>query len=193
MNFSWKIIMNATFTTLVKYMFKLIFMIIVLTYAIFIYLYFDSQNKYEVVIIDSGVKKSELLLKGLRREADIFHLMHDEDGIENIYEIIKEKKNISTLHIVSHGENGIVHLGNAKLDTKTIDSYKDTLSKWNRSFEKDGSIVLYGCNIAHDSHGRNFVNTLKEIINIDIYASDNLTGSNELGGDDDFEFQALKN
>ncbi|MFD2270020.1 DUF4347 domain-containing protein, partial [Vibrio thalassae] len=182
--------MNATFTILVKYLIKLVLPIVFLTCTSLIYLHYESKKTYEVVIIDSGVKNSELLLRGLKREADIFYLMKEEDGIDNIYKIIKEKENISTLHIVSHGENGTVHLGNARLNIKNINFYKDTLSKWNGSFEKDGRIILYGCNIAYDVHGKSFINTLKEIINLDIYASDNLTGSNKLDGDDVFEFQA---
>lgn len=192
MTITWKILMKKTYASFVT---KLNIFIYIFLICVFIYtsLHYFYEKKYEVVIIDSGVNQSELLLKGLKRDADIFHLVNNQDGIEIINEIIKEKTNISSLHIVSHGQNGIIQLGNIQLDINNVEHYNNTLSKWQKSFSKDGRIIFYGCNVAYDTQGKKFINKIKEITNLDIYASDNLTGANELNGDSDFEFKALKN
>jgi hypothetical protein len=62
------------------------------------------------------------------------------------------------------------------------------LTGWNKFLDQDADILLYGCNVATDLAGTEFVKNLSEYTNADISASTDLTGSKDLGGDWDIEY-----
>ena len=59
---------------------------------------------------------------------------------------------------------------------------------WGNSIEADGDIILYGCEVAKDLAGAEFVKDLSEYTQADILASTDTTGSETLGGDWDLEY-----
>jgi large repetitive protein len=55
------------------------------------------------------------------------------------------------------------------------------------SLSENGDILLYGCNVANDGTGQEFIDTLASITEADVAASDDVTGNSALGGDWDLE------
>ena len=51
-------------------------------------------------------------------------------------------------------------------------------------------MLLYGCNVAADSDGQSLLDNIARLTGADVVASDDLTGSAELGGDWQLEYQA---
>ena len=106
----------------------------------------------------------------------------DQDGIEQISAALAEQTNITALHILSHGSESSVQLGNTDLSNDSIEDYQQQLLAWGSALTENGDILLYGCNIAADQLGINFIDRLAGITKADIAASNDITGNRFIGG-----------
>ncbi len=91
---------------------------------------------------------------------------------------------MDSVHIISHGGSGHVHLGNTALGSDNIEQYKSQLEKWQTSLAPEADIMLYGCDVAAGT-GANFVERFSQLTGADVAASTNTTGR---GGDWNLEF-----
>ena len=91
---------------------------------------------------------------------------------------------LDSLHIISHGQNGVVQLGNTVLDAEALVEYEEELAGWGEAIASEGDILLYGCDLAVGKDGLDFINELSELTGADVAASDDLTGA---GGDWELE------
>ena len=101
---------------------------------------------------------------------------------------MQQYDDLDAIHIVSHGNIGELSLGNTKLNQNTLDSYADDLISWQDSIADDGDILLYGCNVAANTVGKEFVEELSQYTAADVLASTDLTGNEDLRGDWDLEY-----
>jgi Ca2+-binding RTX toxin-like protein len=147
-----------------------------------------STRPLTLVLVDSTVNEYQSLVQNLRSEAEVVVLDPNQDGVEQITEVLTTRNNIESLHILSHGDSGKVYLGSAQLSSETLDHYRDRLQDWHRSFTADSNILLYGCEVAAGRNGRQFVQDLSALTQASVAASTNLTGSEALGGDWELEF-----
>jgi Ca2+-binding RTX toxin-like protein len=145
-----------------------------------------STSPLTLVLVDSTVNDYESLVQNLR--AEVVVLNPTQDGVEQITEVLAAHDNIESLHILSHGDAGRLYLGSTQLSSETLDHYSDQIQDWQQAFTSDTNILLYGCEVAGDEEGRQFVRQLSELTQSDIAASTNLTGSAALGGDWELEF-----
>jgi hypothetical protein len=152
-----------------------------------------KERKHQIVFADSQVKDCESLTATANPDTEIVILKADRDGIEQIAETLKQRKNIAAVHILSHGAAASLQLGSTELNLCNIESYRNYLEKWfalpaaeansNSSITAKPEILLYGCNVAATEAGVAFVQRLSQLTGANIAASDNLTGSAALGGD----------
>ena len=152
-----------------------------------------KEPKHQIVFADSQVKDCESLTETANPDTEIVILKADRDGIEQIAETLKQRKNIAAVHILSHGAAASLQLGSTELNLCNIESYRNYLEKWfalpaaeansNSSITAKPEILLYGCNVAATEAGVAFVQRLSQLTGANIAASDNLTGSAALGGD----------
>ncbi len=161
-----------------------------------------NQQGNHLVVIDSAVDNIEQLIAGID-SARVVVLDSDRNGIEQISEVLAEYVRVpgesdqtapgtddltgeplDSLHVVSHGEQGQVQLGNTTLDTEAIALYETEISGWGEAISSEGDILFYGCNLAVGTAGLQFVDRLSQLTGADVAASDDLTGA---GGDWDLE------
>jgi glucose/arabinose dehydrogenase/N-acetylneuraminic acid mutarotase len=148
----------------------------------------DKQIQHkELVFIDRAVEYYQDLIAGARSNTEVIILDSTRDGVVQISEALTCYKNVSTLHIVSHGSSGSVQLGSSQLSLDTIDRYRQLLRDWAYACNENAYILIYGCSVAAGDRGSKLVKRLKEITNIDIVASTSLTGSSAKGGNWEFE------
>jgi hypothetical protein len=140
-----------------------------------------------LVFIDPTVSDYQHLAANVLEGTEIFTLDPLRDGVEQISEILTEYGDISSLHIVSHGSPGNLHLGTAELNFKTIENYGTALQKWGNALTDTADILIYGCDVAAGDNGRTFVQQLSTLSDADIAASSDRTGSAALGGNWDLE------
>jgi len=137
----------------------------------------------DIYFVDTGVANHQTLVASLPTDAQVIHIGRDENGVARIAEALAGQTNISGIHILSHGDDGTVHLGNTSLRSDNLGTYASLLQSWANALGVDADILFYGCNLAGSSAGKAFVDEIARLTGADVAASDNLTGHSLLGGD----------
>ena len=145
------------------------------------------QPIMSLVFIDSTVADYQQLLEGLLPGTEAILLDPQRDGVAQITEVLAQRQSISSVHIVSHGSPGSLQLGATSLNGGSVDRYQSQLQQWRSAFTADADILLYGCDVASDASGQEFVRSLSQLTGADVAASDDLTGSAKRGGDWELE------
>jgi len=76
-----------------------------------------------VYIFDATVPDLATLKGGVPAGAGVFDLPAGEDGVRALAAHLAGLTNIEELHIVSHGRDGALALGNTVLSQETLDAY----------------------------------------------------------------------
>lgn len=136
-----------------------------------------------LVLVDPTVDRYEQLVSTVHPQTKVVVLQPDQDGIQQITEILAEFNNVESLHLVSHGYSGGLRLGSTALETADLDEHATDLAAWSSAFVDQPQILLYGCEVAAGEGGQAFVQRFSHLTKANIAASSHLTGSAELGGD----------
>ncbi len=140
-----------------------------------------------IVFIDPQVDDYQSLVMGVLPDTSVVVLDANQDGIEQISQVLESHQGITSLHIVSHGAPGCIYLGNSQLNNETLNRYAAKLMGWANALSEDAQLLLYGCNVAQTEPGVLFIKCLSELTGATVAASDDLTGSAALGGDWELE------
>lgn len=152
------------------------------------------KNKNNTILfIDSAIANPQELLSNIDTSSTkIVFLNSTTDALTQIAAALHNQKNLDAIHIISHGVSGELDFANGTLTSENLSQYAPLLKKIGQSLTPNGDILLYGCDIAKDEKGRDFVNLLAKLTHADIAASNDLTGSSALGGDWDLEVHSGK-
>ena len=155
----------------------------------------DLVQSRELVFVDTQVEDYQSLLDDILEQADedrqieIVVLDSQRNGIQQITETLTQYDQLSAIHLISHGSEGSLQVGSSDIDQFTLEANANAISSWQSALTAEADILLYGCDLAGDETGENFVNTLAELTGADVAASDDLTGSEAQGGDWDLEYK----
>jgi len=156
-----------------------------------------SNREQQIIFIDSQVKDYQFLAQGVLPGIQTVILNRNSDGIEQITEVLTQKNNYTSIHIVSHGSPGCLYLGNSQLSLDTLNQYQSELKTWfnipplSRGVRGDldllnqgvrGHILLYGCNVAAGDAGEEFITKLQAFTGAEIAASTTRIGNSDKGG-----------
>ncbi len=146
----------------------------------------------EVVFIDGRTPDYELLVQDIAaqsgRQVDVVMLDTTRDGLEQITEALAGRENVAALHIIAHGDEGVVQLGNALVTADSLQNNQYRIEAWSKALTADADILLYGCDVAASVQGQLFVDALARLTGADVSASDDATGHTALGGDWKLEY-----
>lgn len=148
------------------------------------------QGASAIALIDASVWDYQTLVAGIAPGTEVHLLDSSQDAITQITNMLLGRHNISSLHIVSHGEAGGLDFGSSVLNLTDLPQYAAQLQSWSNALTDDADLLLYGCNVAQSELGQAFVQILSQLTGMDVAASDHLTGSAILGGDWELEFKA---
>lgn len=135
----------------------------------------------EAVFIDTALTDYQTLVNSVPAGVDVFLLDSSKDGLTQMAVWAETHTGYDAIHILSHGNEGQVRLGNLTLDSATAEARSADLAKLGTALTQDGDLLLYGCDIAQDT-GKSFVSLLSQLTQADIAASDDLTGAIAKGG-----------
>ncbi|WP_039279437.1 putative Ig domain-containing protein, partial [Pectobacterium brasiliense] len=135
----------------------------------------------EAVFIDTALTDYQTLVNSVPAGVDVFLLDSSKDGLTQMAIWAETHTGYDAIHILSHGNEGQVRLGNLTLDSATAEARSADLAKLGTALTQDGDLLLYGCDIAQDT-GKSFVSLLSQLTQADIAASDDLTGAIAKGG-----------
>ena len=152
-----------------------------------------EQQTHEIVFVDTGVENYQALVDDLTNNSDtsrnieVVLLDSDSNGIEQISATLKGQTGLDAVHIIAHGSDGNVQLGNTSLNADTLAENNLNISLWANAFSESGDILIYGCNLAATEVGQSLISQLSELTLADVAASSDLTGHASLGGDWELE------
>ncbi len=88
------------------------------------------------MLVDAGAPNYQQLINDLLkaqaegRRIEVVVLETGRDGIEQISEAMAERRDVDAVHIISHGSDENLQLGNAKLNAYNLESYRDAIKSW---------------------------------------------------------------
>ncbi|MBE9092564.1 DUF4347 domain-containing protein [Tychonema sp. LEGE 07203] len=152
----------------------------------------DRFSVSAIAFIDTQVPNYQSLIAGVKPGTEVVVLDGNQDAIAQITEVLRDRTNIDSIHIVSHGAPGSLQLGDGSLSLDDIEGDRDSLQKWfapptESIGQNRPNILLYGCSVAAGETGKAFVKRLSELTDASVAASQNLTGSAAKGGDWELE------
>jgi hypothetical protein len=152
----------------------------------------DGVGMRELVFFDEKLPLHQQLIADLQkngcdRSLEVVELESDRNGIEQVSEILSERSDLAAVHFITHGTDGQISLGNACLNSTTLEQNINAISSWGKALTETGDLLFYGCNIAAGSDGQNLVKSIALLTGADVAASTDLTGHRSLGGDWELE------
>ena len=107
-----------------------------------------THNPSTIAFIDAAVADYQTLLDRVKLGVEAIVIDSHRDGVEQISEVLANRTNIDSIHLVSHGEPGSLQLGKTRLSVDNLEAYGEQLQQWRRALTIDADILIYGCNVA---------------------------------------------
>ena len=82
----------------------------------------NFKSDSHLVFIDSQITDYHGLVPNIGH-AEVTILNFERDGISQITETLEQKQEVSSIHIISHGDVGYLQLGNASLNIDNLANY----------------------------------------------------------------------
>jgi len=124
------------------------------------------NNPSTIVFIDAAVADYQTLLDRVKLGVEAIVIDSHRDGVEQISEVLANRTNIDSIHLVTHGEPGSLQLGKTRLSVANLEAYSQQLQQWRRALTLDADILIYGCNVAAASYAcqkvRQGINSLSQ-------------------------------
>ncbi|MDQ0323324.1 hypothetical protein QO002_005530 [Pararhizobium capsulatum DSM 1112] len=136
----------------------------------------------QVVFIDAGLADTRALAAGVPPGAEIVWVGQAAPAIAQMAGWAVGKWGYEAIHILSHGEAGVLLLGNARIDAAALRAHRTELATLGKALCASGDILLYGCDVATGSKGARFVDLMALYSGADVAASVDATGAADLGG-----------
>ncbi|WP_119680974.1 DUF4347 domain-containing protein [Indioceanicola profundi] len=144
----------------------------------------------EWVFIDTGIAGWETLRDAVQPGATIILMPPDVDGVSFIADLLEGQSGIDSVHVLSHGGPGFVQIGSARLSGESLSQFQEQVARWGAALSAHGDILLYGCQIAEGSGGREFIDAIAGITGADVAASTDMTGAAGRGGNWALEYHS---
>ncbi|NOU45325.1 MAG: DUF4347 domain-containing protein, partial [Methyloglobulus sp.] len=149
----------------------------------------STTNGNTFVFVDKSVSDYQTLLKGFDSNAKIILLDPNQDGMHQIAGVLSQYGNVGSVHIISHGGDGFLNLGNSTFSFSNFQSYSNDLASIRGALSADADILLYGCDVAASGVGDKFIHDFATATGADVAASVDATGATSLGGNWNLEDQ----
>ncbi|MGD9623742.1 MAG: DUF4347 domain-containing protein [Arcobacter sp.] len=144
-----------------------------------------EKPRREVAFVDVTVSDYQTLVDGVGEGVEVYLV----SSMDDINSILKNEMNIDAIHILSHGNTGEISVGNDVLNQNTLSNFDEVLQSMKSSLNENGDILLYGCNVASDGTGQEFIDLLSSETQADVAASNDVTGNSNVNGDWDLEIE----
>ena len=107
----------------------------------------------------------------------VFVLDSGKNGIEQITDELQNHEDVDAIHVLSHGAQGSVSLGNMQLNSGNLSQYDGQISLWQNALDQDADILIYGCELVGNEAGEELTIELSQLTGADVAASTDKTGS----------------
>jgi predicted outer membrane repeat protein len=150
----------------------------------------------EIVFVDTSLPDAKSLIADLEaqrangRPLEIVTIGPGQNGIAVITDTLAGQHDIGAVHILSHGADGLLQLGDATLDGQNLAQFAGAVASWGTALAPGADLMLYGCDVAQSAAGKQFVRDMAALTGADVAASTGPTGAASGGGNWTLEFQS---
>ncbi|MCD2515334.1 DUF4347 domain-containing protein [Massilia sp. G4R7] len=137
----------------------------------------------QIIFIDAAINNVQAILDSLPQGAEVIRLDANIDGLSQIATALAQHRDVTGVHIFSHGSAGVLQLGSVTIGLNSFDTHSADFAVIRASLKQGADLLLYGCDVAAGPTGQAFMATLAAATGADVAASTNLTGATSLGGD----------
>ena len=117
----------------------------------------QSDRRNELVFIDSRVDLSSVEEIAADRT---FMISNDVDAFAYMAEITGSFERVDAIHVISHGADGELLLGNETYTSNNLEIYRADLSALGSGLTESGDILFYACDLAATDDGQEFIQKL---------------------------------
>lgn len=146
-----------------------------------------ASSATKVLFVDSRVPDYQAIVAAAAADVKVVILDADHDGVQQIADALEGMHNVASISIVSHGDSGLLLLGNTALHAGDMAQYQAELGKIGSAMQAGGEILLYGCDVGAGSNGESFIHSLADATGAVVAASTDSTGDVAHGGNWDLE------
>lgn len=136
----------------------------------------------QIVFVDSSIDDLNRLVSGLSDGHELVLIQPNQNGLDQISQILSQRRNVQSIHIVAHGQAGQIQLGNQLVDAVTVQQQQNSLRGWSNSLTESADILIYGCETGADASGLNLIDRIAKLTGADVAASTDKTGAESLDG-----------
>jgi CshA-type fibril repeat protein len=147
-----------------------------------------SPSATNIVFIDSAVRNINDIVSSIAPNNTIVYLDAHKDGLTQIADYLAKQSNIDSVQIISHANEASLLLGNEIITNDSLTDYTEQLATIGKSLSTGGDILLYGCDLAKNTDGQQFVDSFSYLTHADVAASTDTTGAADKGGNWTLEY-----
>ncbi|MBX3653123.1 MAG: DUF4347 domain-containing protein [Ramlibacter sp.] len=137
----------------------------------------------KVLFVDGRVPDLQSIIAAAEPGVKVVVLDSDQNGVQQMARALDGMHDVASISVVSHGDQGVLLLGNGPLFAGNLGEHQGDLAAIGRALSADGDILLYGCDVGAGEQGASFVQALADMTGADVAASNNSTGASARGGD----------
>ncbi|MCA9197197.1 MAG: DUF4347 domain-containing protein, partial [Planctomycetales bacterium] len=130
-----------------------------------------------LILIDEQLADVDQLLQGVDADCEVILLSAEKDFVNQVTQILASRRDVQELHIVTHGSEGQIYLGQQVINQAALDAASNQIRQWIPALAVDADILLYGCNTGKGTAGLRFATKLSGLTGADVAASTNFTGN----------------
>ncbi len=133
----------------------------------------DNQTtamRKEVAFIDTSVTDYQTLVNNIKPSVDVVVIDGSKDGLQQMADWASTHSGYDAIHVFSHGSEDILYLGTNTITDASLKSadIQTELASVGKALAIDGDILLYGCDIAAGSDGKQFITDFATLTHADI-------------------------
>ncbi|GEM_PF-2116503 len=139
------------------------------------------EQDLRVVLVSNAIDEIEGVSGAVVDNTEIIIYDSRLDSLKTINAMLDELvesagREIGTLAIVGHGDEGLVQIGADQIGQDNIAKFTAEWEALGANLSEDGQIQLYGCSVAGDSSGEALIDQIAVYTGADVFASSDDTG-----------------
>ncbi len=141
----------------------------------------------EFIFVDADLENRDALIEEIKSNSDsefeVIKLDATENGLETISLLLAQFTGVKSVHLLTHGDEARLKLGDVWVTNDNFSQHQEQLSQWQAALSDNADILIYGCDLAANDDGQQLISKIAQVTHADVAASNDVTGSTELGGD----------
>ncbi len=136
----------------------------------------DTTLSNQIVFIDPTVQDYQSLIADIAPGTKVYLLDAQEDGLQQIADVMQSQTGVSAISIIAHGAEGEIRLGSTIVDQAVVSQSHAALATIGSALAPGGDILLYGCDTGEGTDGQALVDAIAAESGANVGAASHLVG-----------------